>query len=80
MEVALPGSAILTPDGINNLITATEAATLCGVTTAAVTNWSARGRLQVRGLDEKGRKLYRLLDVARAERATRDHHASALRR
>lgn len=64
--------AILTPEGIDSLITATEAATLCGVSVQAISQWVRRGKLAPSGLDERGRKLYRLLDVAKVERATRD--------
>lgn len=66
------GAAILTPDGIDSHITATEAATLCGVTTAAICMWVNRGQLHPAGIDHRGRKTYRLIDVAKAERATRD--------
>lgn len=66
------GSAILAPDSIDSLITTSEAATLCGVTTQAVCMWVKRGYLQASGLSDRGHKLYRLLDVAKAERATRD--------
>lgn len=65
-------SAILTPDGIDSQITAAEAATLCGVTAEAIRKWVQRGLLAATGIDTRGRKLYRLLDVAKAERATRD--------
>lgn len=74
------GTPVLSPEGINTLITGTEAATLCGVTTAAVRQWVTRGHLAVKGIDAKGRNVYRLLDVAKAERATRDHPAAAIRR
>lgn len=60
-----------TPDGIDSLITTTEAATLCGVSTATVRKWVQRNQLAPSGLDDKGRKLFRLIDVAKAERATR---------
>ena len=63
---------MLTPEGVNQLITAAEAATLCNVATSTIYVWVNRGLLEPSGLDEKGRKLYRLLDVAKAERATRD--------
>jgi hypothetical protein len=42
----------------------------------AICNWNARGHLQHAGLDDRGHRLYRLADVARAEQATR---ARALR-
>lgn len=69
-------------DALEELITATEAARRLQVTVAAVTNWATRGYrsetgekvvLPVRGLNERGHKLYRFIDVALAERATREH-------
>ncbi|WNM74338.1 MerR-like helix-turn-helix DNA binding domain protein [Gordonia phage Thimann] len=60
-----------TPDGIDSLITTTEAATLCGVSTATVRKWVQRKQLSPSGLDENGRNLFRVIDVAKAERATR---------
>ncbi|MFE3051588.1 hypothetical protein [Nocardia sp. NPDC059239] len=72
----MAGSVLEHTAGIEDLITATDAAHLCGVTTAAIVNWVKRGHLDVAGLDERGRKLYRVIDVAKAERATRDHPAA----
>ncbi len=60
-----------TPDGIDSLITTTEAATLCGVSTATVRKWVQRKQLAPSGLDDNGRNLFRVIDVAKAERATR---------
>lgn len=57
---------------LNELITTSEAARLAGVTVAAISKWRERGTLTPAGLDDKGRPLYRFLDVAKAERATRD--------
>lgn len=37
----------------------------------AIQNWTARGHLKAAGLDARGHPLYRLADVASAERATR---------
>ena len=68
----MAGAAILIPEGIDDLITATEAASLCGVSAEAVRKWASRGILAAAGMDARGRKLYRLIDVAKAERATRD--------
>lgn len=62
-------------DGIDSLITASEAGALCGVDTKTIYQWCNRNKLQPAGLDERGRKLFRLLDVAKAERATRNHPA-----
>lgn len=72
----MAGAALDTTQGIEDLITATQAAALCGVTTQAVNNWVARGTLVLAGLDDRNRKLYKVIDVARAERATRDHPAA----
>ncbi|AJE38916.1 hypothetical protein [Streptomyces nodosus] len=41
------------------------------VTRSAVCKWRARGHLPVAGLDENGRPLYALADLAQAEKATR---------
>lgn len=68
----MSGVAITVPEGIDDLITATEAASLCGVSAEAIRKWASRGILTATGMDERGRKLYRLIDVAKAERATRE--------
>lgn len=74
-------TAVLTPEGVESLITAEEAAALCGVSSRAVKNWANRGyvdktgsrvRLPVAGRDRQGRNLYRQIDVAKAEYATRE--------
>ncbi|MDN3021554.1 MerR family transcriptional regulator [Streptomyces sp. S.PB5] len=49
----------------------TVSATAAAVTRPAICNWRARGHLPVAGLDEHGRPLYALADLARAEHATR---------
>lgn len=54
----------------------TVSATAAAVTRSAICNWVTRGHLQAAGLDEHGRPLYALADLARAEHATR---ARALR-
>lgn len=63
---------------LNALLTATEAATYAGVTVGAVCNWRARGYLPVATdasgkeiRDSRGRPKYRLIDVAKAESATK---------
>jgi predicted site-specific integrase-resolvase len=63
---------VLTPEGIDSQITATEAAALCGVALCTITKWAREGRIEPVGLTIQGRKLYRLLDVAKAELATRN--------
>ncbi|MFE2433326.1 MerR family transcriptional regulator [Streptomyces sp. NPDC059409] len=56
-----------------DLMTATQAAALCGVRPVTVRQWVFKGLLTAVNLGEhdKGPKLYRLQDVARAEKATR---------
>jgi excisionase family DNA binding protein len=67
----LAGSPILVTDSIHSLITTTEASTLFGVSCEAVRQWVRRGKLTATGIDDRGRKLYRLIDVSDAEKATR---------
>lgn len=52
-------------------LTAREAAELTGVSIVTVYSWVRRGHLKVEGLDHRGQKLFRHLDVAKAELATR---------
>lgn len=63
---------VLIPDGVESQITATEAATLCGVALCTITKWAREGRITPVGISPQGRKLYKLLDVAKAEQATRE--------
>jgi hypothetical protein len=71
----------LAPDLIDSLISTTEAANLAGVSVAAISNWRERGYLTVTGErvhltpachDGRNRPLYKWIDVAKAERATRE--------
>lgn len=66
----MAGTAVLTPDGIDSQITATEAADYCGVRLCTITKWVREGRLAPVDI-RQGRKYYRILDVAKAEHATR---------
>ncbi|CAL9456399.1 hypothetical protein SUDANB15_02529 [Streptomyces sp. enrichment culture] len=52
-------------------LTIREASDLTGVSPQTVYSWIRRGHLSVGGLDHRGQKLLRHLDVARAEKATR---------
>jgi excisionase family DNA binding protein len=52
-------------------LTVKEAALFVGVDVQTVYSWIRRGRLEVTGLDHRGRKLFRHLDVAKAELVTR---------
>lgn len=52
-------------------VTATEAASHCGVALCTITKWVREKRITAVGTNPAGRKLYLLLDVAKAELATR---------
>lgn len=63
---------------VNALLSATEAAAYAGKSVAAICKWRERGYLPVATddhggeiRDDHGRPRYRLLDVAKAENATR---------
>lgn len=60
-------------DVVESLISTTDAANLAGVSVAAIRKWVQRGHLEVVARDKLGRPLFRWLDVAKAERLTRDH-------
>ncbi|MDO3023439.1 hypothetical protein DDK07_07715 [Mycobacteroides abscessus] len=71
---------LILPDGIETLIDADEAARHCKVSKVTVWGWANRGyrcptgelvKLPVSGKSPEGRNLYCLLDVAKAEAATR---------
>lgn len=64
-------AAVFTPDGLNQLLTTAQAASLFGVTSATIRKWDQLGKVSPAGLDRSGRKLYRLIDVARYEKETR---------
>jgi hypothetical protein len=57
------------PLDVNALLTRGQAADYAGVQPNAITNWCARGHLTITPTDDGPR--YRLLDVAKAEYATR---------
>ncbi|MDH6126752.1 MerR family transcriptional regulator [Kitasatospora sp. GP82] len=57
---------------MDELLTGPQAAALCKVDTATIRQWKRRGKLAPAGLDEKGRPMYRRLDIALAERSTRE--------
>lgn len=75
----MPGEVRGVPDlDLNALLSAKEAAAYTGVTVAAICKWRERGHLPVAKdqqgreiRDKQGRPRYRLLDVAKAENATK---------
>lgn len=58
---------------IDQLITTADASYCAGVTVAAIRKWVQRGHLPVADRDPRGRPLFRWIDVAKAEHATREH-------
>ncbi len=55
----------------SGLLTASELAVILGVKPQTVWQWKRRGLLAPAGLDHRKRPLYRQLDGAHAEKATR---------
>lgn len=69
---------ILAPETINSLVSTATAAQMAGVKAATIRKWVERGHLKP-ATDEDGvpvlrggRPLYKWIDVAKAERLTRD--------
>ena len=55
----------------DGLITVAEAAQLARVRPCTIRQWVARGQLAKAGIDERGRGLYRPVDVAATEKRLR---------
>lgn len=64
--------AAVVPDSLEAKITASQAATIAGVSVATIRAWVHRGHLEAVGRNEHNHPVYRLIDVAKAERATRE--------
>lgn len=58
---------------IERRISTADASHLAGVGVATIRKWVQRGHLAVDHRDHLGRPMFRWLDVAKAERLTRDH-------
>lgn len=54
---------------VHDLLTVDEAATIYYVTAAQIRHWRARGHLKPEGVDERGRHMFRGIDVLRAQAA-----------
>lgn len=58
---------------IEQLLSTADASSHAGVSVAAIRKWVQRGHLDVAMRDGRGRPLFRWIDVAKAEYATRMH-------
>jgi predicted site-specific integrase-resolvase len=65
-------TAPLPTNVIESRISTADASCLAGVSVATIRKWVQRGHLEVACRDGLGRPLFRWIDVAKAERATRD--------
>lgn len=65
------------PDGLDSLVSTAEAAYIAGVKSGTIRTWKSRGLLAPAGLDDRGHPLYRVRDVAKAERKTRNRNWGA---
>lgn len=67
------------PDTLERLVSAREAATDVGVSVKTIHHWAAKGYLKPFDIDSSGHKLYRLIDVLRTSRDTRQRAVGARR-
>jgi hypothetical protein len=61
----------LVPEDLDELVSTNDAAAACGVDASTIRQWASRGYLAKSGLDDRNRPLYRLIDVYRVARDTR---------
>lgn len=59
------------PGGLDSLLTPAQASSLFRVTAATIRKWAQLGHIQPADVDNAGRKLYRLGDIAEYEKKTR---------
>lgn len=62
---------MLVTDGLDQKMTAVEASTVFGVSADLIRKWASLGKITAVGIDQRGRKLYKLIDIARYEQQTR---------
>lgn len=65
-------SPVITEALLESHITQADASSYAGVSVATIRKWVQRGHLPVACRDGLGRPLYRWIDVAKAEHATRE--------
>lgn len=64
-------TAVLATDGLDSKLTTVEASSIFNVTAATIRKWASLGKISAVGIDGRGRKLYRLVDIAKYEQHTR---------
>lgn len=64
-------TAVLATDGLDSKLTTVEASAIFNVTAATIRKWASLGKIEAVGIDQRGRKLYRLADIAQYEKKTR---------
>ncbi|AHH20824.1 hypothetical protein NONO_c60480 [Nocardia nova SH22a] len=62
---------MLVTDGLDSQMTAVEASSVFGVSADLIRKWASLGKITAVGIDPRGRKLYKLIDIARYEQQTR---------
>ncbi|MEU9515903.1 hypothetical protein [Micromonospora sp. NPDC048169] len=62
---------MIVTDGLEQKMTAVEASSVFNVTSDLIRKWASLGKIHAVGIDPRGRKLYRLIDLARYEKETR---------
>lgn len=60
------------PVDLHEILTVERAAAHCGVQPVTIRQWVSRGHLKPIARGDKGRLLFTVLDVAKAEQATRE--------
>lgn len=68
---------VLAPESLDELMTATDAATATGIPAGTIRTWAHRGYLPPDGLDSRDRPMYRLGNVLRCERDRRQNALGA---
>lgn len=62
---------MLTPERLDELMTAPDAATATGIPAATIRTWASRGQITAEGRDQRERPMYRLGNVLSCERDRR---------
>ena len=63
--------AVPVPESLDDLVSVRDAANMCGVATSTIHSWAARNLIEPSDIDASGHKLYRRIDILKAEQKTR---------